>query len=237
MGYVLKYREARPYQNYLRVTPPPPSIREGWATHFQHLATPMENPEFDQEYKQMVDADVEAIEVLCKEESSRIEPVSEEEVSRALKRLTTRLWTLMGLTSEYFKLAGREIMEYLTSLLNYIIMTKSISVVLKEGILTPIFKKGDHSNPSNYSGITVTPVYLKILEHIINTRHNLIFQESQSRLQKGFTAGCSSLNAALIHSECIWRRKTTSETYLLQRWIHRRRLTSLTKTPPMGVAG
>ena len=24
MGYVLKYRAARPYQNYLRVTPPPP---------------------------------------------------------------------------------------------------------------------------------------------------------------------------------------------------------------------
>ena len=24
MGYVLKYRAARPYQNYLRVIPPPP---------------------------------------------------------------------------------------------------------------------------------------------------------------------------------------------------------------------
>ena len=179
-------------------------IREGWATHFQHLATPMENPKFDQEYKQMVNADVEAIEILCKEESSRMEPVSEEEVSRALKRLNNnKAVDIMGLTSEHFKLAGREILEFLTSLLNYIIMTKSISVVLKEGILTPIFKKGDPSNPSNYRGITVTPVYLKILEHIINTRHNLIFHESQSRLQKGFTAGCSSLNAALILSECI----------------------------------
>ena len=36
-----------------------------------------------------------------------------------------------------------------------------------------------------------------------NLGHNLIFHESQSRLQKGFTAGCSSLNAALILSECI----------------------------------
>ena len=78
------------------------------------------------------------------------------------------------------------------------ISTKTVSIVLKEGILTPIFKKGDPSNPGNYRGITVTPVLLKILEHIINTRHNQIFMSIQSRIQKGFTPGCSSLNAAFI---------------------------------------
>ena len=34
-------------------------------------------------------------------------------------------------------------------------------------------------------------VYLKILEHILNARYNAIYQETQSRLQKGFTPpGC-----------------------------------------------
>ena len=70
-------------------------------------------------------------------------------------------------------------------------------------VLTPIFKKGDPSNPGNYRGITVTPVLLKILEHILNARHSQILMNTQSRLQKGFTPGCSSLNAAFILSECI----------------------------------
>ena len=45
-------------------------IREGWATNFQQAFDPLVNPRFDQSYKQLVDADVEAIEDLCKDESS-----------------------------------------------------------------------------------------------------------------------------------------------------------------------
>ena len=101
------------------------------------------------------------------------------------------------------KWGGCDLTEFLTSFLNYIISTKKVSAVLKEGILTPIFKKGDTSDPGNYRGITVTPVLLKILEHILNARHNEIFISTQSRLQRGFTEGCSSLNAAVILTECV----------------------------------
>ena len=69
--------------------------------------------------------------------------------------------------------------------------------------MTPIFKKGDTCDPGNYRGITVTPVLLKILEHILNARHNEIFLSTQSRLQRGFTEGCSSINAAVILLECV----------------------------------
>ena len=178
----------------------PDEIRKGWAEHFQELATPLSNPKFDEQYKQMVDADVQVIEQICKEESSPTDPVSVKEVKTALKRLNNnKAVDIMGLTAEHFKLAG----QFLTCFLNYGIDTGTVSMVLKEGILTPIFKKGDPSNPGNYRGITVTPVLLKILEHIINARHSLTMQNTQSRLQKGFTPGCSSLNAGFILSECI----------------------------------
>ena len=36
-------------------------IREGWATHFQKLATPLESECFDEDYKELVDLDVSAI--------------------------------------------------------------------------------------------------------------------------------------------------------------------------------
>ena len=42
-----------------------------------------------------------------------------------------------------------------------------------------------------------------ILEHIMNARHNEIFSCTQFRLQRGFTEGCSSLNTAVILTECI----------------------------------
>ena len=146
----------------------------------------------------MVDLDVEAIEILCRDESSPMDrgslstEANEQQQSHGL-----------GLTSEHLKFVGIETIEFLSLLLNYIIRSRSISAVLKEGILTPFYKKGDLNYPENYRGITVTPVHLKILKRILNAGYNAIYQENQSRLQKGFTPGCSSLNAALILTECL----------------------------------
>ena len=164
----------------------------------------MENDRFDSEYKEMVDLDVMAIAATCETEGRPIPPVQLKEVHAAMKRLkNNKAVDIMGLTSEHFKMGGCDLTEFLTSFLNYIISTKKVSAVLKEGILTPIFKKGDTSDPGNYRGITVTPVLLKILEHILNARHNEIFISTQSRLQRGFTEGCSTLNAAVILTECV----------------------------------
>ena len=82
--------------------------------HFQKLATSLDNPNFDQEYNQMVDQDIEIIELLCKEENSIMEPVTVVEVTSALKRLNNnKAVDVMGLTSEHFKLAGLELAEFL----------------------------------------------------------------------------------------------------------------------------
>ena len=103
-------------------------------------------------------------------------PITTEEVTTASNRLNdNKAIDVMGLTREHFKLAGQEITEFLTCILNYIVVARRVSTVLSE--------------------------------HIFNTRHNRLFQDTQSRLQKGFTSGCSSLNAAFILSECILKAK------------------------------
>ena len=88
--------------------------------------------------------------------------------------------------------------EFVTGMLNCLITAKAVSTVLKEGLLTPIYMKGDPTDPGSYRGITVTLVLLNVLEHVVNTRHNEILEATQSRLQKGFTSGCSSINAELF---------------------------------------
>ena len=146
----------------------------------------------------------DAIAAICTAEDRPIPTIREKEVSTALKKLNNnKAVDVMGLTSEHLKLGGCDLIEFLTAFLNYLICAKKVSAVLKEGTLTPIYKKGDTCDPGNYRGITVTPVFLKILEHILNARHNEIFSSTQSRLQRGFTEGCSSLNAAVILTECI----------------------------------
>ena len=81
--------------------------------------------------------------------------------------------------------------------------------------MTPIYKKGEKTNPANYRGIAVTSFLLKVTEHILNRRHNLILDGSHSALQKGFTQGSSSINAALILSECITEAKSTHQPLCL----------------------
>ena len=66
--------------------------------------------------------------------------------------------------------------------------------------------------PANYRGIMVTPVILKILEHILNERHNNFFYKTVSKLYKGFTAGNSSMVAALILSKCLYESKNAKST-------------------------
>ena len=162
------------------------------------------NENFDSQYKEQVDNDIECIKSICETDPKQIISINIDEVQRMPSKLkNNKAADAMGLTSEHFKFGGQYLVNFLTDMLNHPIQTKKVSVVLKEGIVTPTYKKGDATVPGNYRGITVAPVQLKVLEHILNNRHNKILDPTQSRLQRGFTRGCSSLNAAVILSECI----------------------------------
>ena len=108
-----------------------------------------------------------------------------------------------GLMSEHFTLCSDEIVPLLMNMVNSIFRLRRVPDLHKEAILTPVYKKGDATNPSNHSGISNTPVILKIIEHFLSNRHNPTLQLTQSKVQKGFTEKTSSMNVAMILSECI----------------------------------
>ena len=62
-------------------------ICQAWASHFQKLALPLENENFDSEYKKLVDMDIDSITAICEAESNKIDPVTEDEVRKALSKL------------------------------------------------------------------------------------------------------------------------------------------------------
>ena len=173
------------------------------------------NENFDDEYKELVDQDIENIITICEPDEREINPVTEE-VQKTLSRLkNNKAMDSMGLCSGHLKLGGQPVVDFLTGLLYAVIKARTVSVVLKEGLLTPIYKRGDSSDPGNYRGITVTSVLLKVFEHILNFRHNRILESTQSRLQKGFTKGCSSVNAAFILTKCINESVNNNDQLLL----------------------
>ncbi|CAC5405005.1 unnamed protein product [Mytilus coruscus] len=81
-------------------------------------------------------------------------------------------------------------------------ISSCISDILKIGTLFPVFKnKGDARYAKNYRGITVTPIYSKIIEKIIKLRENPIILERQNPLQRGLTENTTPLLCELIIKE------------------------------------
>jgi hypothetical protein len=61
--------------------------------------------------------------------------------------------------------------EHLKQFINLCFHFCHIPDLLKIGTLFPVFKKkGDIKNSRNYRGITITPIYSKIIEKIIKER-------------------------------------------------------------------
>ena len=62
----------------------------------------------------------------------------------------------------------------------------------EEGIIIPIFKKGEHTDPNNYRGITLLSILGKVFTIILNKRltkwseSNKIISENQAGFRKGY---------------------------------------------------
>ena len=188
-------------------------ICEGWAKHFGKLATPQNLEEFDQDYCNEVALDVKLIEDHLQDNGDAPIQVSNEQVSKAIRSLNTgKAPDADGITIEHIKNAGILMTAAIAQIINAILVNKKIPERLKLGIVTPIWKKNDKKQPSNYRGITVISTVGKILEVILRDEMIPILKDSQNRFQKGFTRGTSPLNAALIMHEAILDASITKTT-------------------------
>ena len=96
-----------------------------------------------------------------------------------------------------------ELAPILTLLFQASLNQQSLPDLWKHAIVNPIYKKGDTTNPSNYSPVSLTCISCKFLEHIIYsnlmqhlTRHNILYP-----LQHGFCEkrSCETQLIEFIH--------------------------------------
>jgi hypothetical protein len=184
------------------------NILEGWASYFSDLSTPntSSNPEFDQEFSEMVNRDIEIYTEMSKMSLHGVEPFTAEEVAVCIRRLhANKAADKFGLTAEHLRHAGSGMAPVLAHLFNNIATSGAIPTAFKEGILSPLLKKPKLPRriPSNYRGITIICVIGKVLELLLILRCGHLFRSRQNPLQRGFTQQISPIYAALIVMEII----------------------------------
>jgi hypothetical protein len=187
------------------------SIVEGWATYFEELAAPKTKPTFDDDYKRSTALKVVTLEQIAPLlNKDNIAPrVEEEQVSKAIHSMkNNKAADSQGITAKHFKHVKDLIKTPLTKIMNEIYDTCRVPLSFKSGLVTPILKKGKtKTNPDNYRRITVTPIASKILEKVVVPAITTPMLEMQSKMQRGFSEGSSSSNAALLLTEAIAEAK------------------------------
>ena len=104
-----------------------------------------------------------------------------------------------GLTARLVKAAGPGIFLPLVHVINLSLISSSFASCWKLGCVTPLFKEGNASDPSNYRPITILPTVGKICERVAHTQlykyctdYNII-----SDCQSGFRKGHSTTSCLL----------------------------------------
>ena len=99
---------------------------------------------------------------------------------------------------------------FLMSLLYYLV--QYIPPSFKLAAITPVFKSGDRTTPSNYHPISLTSIFSKVLERIIRKQVSSFIDKKGclNSTQHGFRSGRSCLSASwppgtLFYNSFRWR--------------------------------
>lgn len=177
------------------------NVIHGFRQHFECLAKESDNELFDPAFHSQVKFEVDCIQELV--DMKPVDPVTMVELDEAIKNINKgKSADINKLTIEHVMNAGPHFRVKLLKFVNSIFASGEIPSSLKIGLLSPIYKnKGSASEASNYRGITILPVFEKIVEFILKQRIIGSIEKSQSVYQRGFTKKTSPLHASLIVEE------------------------------------
>ncbi|VDI19758.1 Hypothetical predicted protein [Mytilus galloprovincialis] len=182
---------------------------KGFARFYEDLAVPKQLEQFDSDYHENTQFNLELIRKIVLENKDTFSPITPDEVKSAIYKLNNNKSSdEYGICAEHLKLASSTIFNVLSVLFNAIIEHCYIPLQFLSGIITPVHKKGkDATDFGSYRGITVSYTIGKVFEHVILDRIEDRLPLDQSSLQFGFTKHISILLAALLINECIVEAK------------------------------
>ena len=119
------------------------------------------------------------------------------EVETVLKSLKTgKASGPDSINNRILKELSQPLSHPLCVLFNFSIVTGKVPDIWKQANITPIFKKNDASDPTNYRPISLLSSIGKVLEKLVHKRIFNFFRDNQiiTTLQSGFVPGDSTVN-------------------------------------------
>ena len=190
----------------------PIEIAEGWASYFEDLYTCKQNPIFDAEHYDMINNRVTTFLMEYKDKFNDIldRDIEMSEVARACQTLPNGKATGHdGLSNEHLKYGGLTLFAHLSCIFTSMLHIGHVPAELKKGIIITILKDRHKSlsSPNNYRGITLLPVFYKLLERILLARIQKYISLNSIRfpdqLQFAYQPKLSSLHASFTLQEAI----------------------------------
>ena len=137
-------------------------------------------------------------------------PFTVEEAEKVIKRLKRRKAPGPdSLLAEHLNEGGQSVVICLTNILNAIIDLEAIPDSFKSGLVVPVYK-GSGKDPlktDSYRGITLSPVFSKVLEFLILDRLEMVFMECNvpHGNQSAYKKKVSCADAIFANQEVIAR--------------------------------
>ena len=181
-------------------------VLDAWADYFERLASMKNKANYCQESKTMNELKCLLLERI--EQDKESDPDSLPTCDEILKGISSLKSNKAadgdGMTAEHFKFVKETVAPILQDIFKAIILRKDPPASFQHGIVTPVLKKNKvKSNPDHYRRITVTQIISKLMEFTIAPNLNACIESKQNPLQRGFTSGCSSANAAFFLTEAV----------------------------------
>ena len=155
---------------------PAPISEETWLNHFQSLHsknTTISMHEHEVCELQSLENGKEQIKNLDHE-------ITEQEIRQAVKKLKNKKSPFVDkIRNEMIKASLESLMPVYIKLFNLILRSGKMPDIWCQGLITPIYKSGDRSDPTNYRGICVSSCLGKLFCSILNQRLYLYFEENK----------------------------------------------------------
>ena len=137
-----------------------------------------------------------------------LEPITKEEVQRSISAMKNRKAPgADAISAEVLKAGGDEMTKFLLMLFNKVWREENPPLEWSKMIVTPVRKKGNKTDSSNYRAISLLSIPGKVFSHILLQRIKQKSEEFTKENQYGFRPNRGTVDAIFIVRQIIEKAK------------------------------
>ena len=187
----------------------PQELAEVWAEHFEALATPSMNNEYDYDFQKKTETDLQGMyaDSFGNRNQFLKQKFSYNEVNAIVMKLKNgKVGGLDGCDPEHFKYGGSLLRMVLCVIYNSIVHNETLPSNFLCSLDVPVFKGGskDPLDVDSYRKISLVSIMSKIFEMLLSSRTDKWFNPGLlGLLQGGSHKNCSSMEVSFLVQESI----------------------------------